>query len=192
MVIKPLTSPITKFHIQINLNYNSSYRYSTDEDFKCIEIKRNVLNDRVMDLRKTMWEKWSETVDEQIERGLGSKIFIFNRNSALLDDYLSSDTPLIINFSHEIESILKECKYLQVLNIENIPQSILRLYELRDEFWERKMKLLKIEESYNTIKINARDCELELIRNEVVELDTELDRAAHSMTWREYGMHQFN
>lgn len=129
-----------------------------------------------------------ETIDEQIEKGLVSKIFSFNRSPSLLDDYLSSDTPLIINFSHEIDSILKECKYLQVLKIENLPQSALRLYELRDEFWDRKMKLLKIEEAYNTIKMNARDCELELIRNEVVELDTELERAAHSMTWREYGM----
>lgn len=135
-----------------------------------------------------MWDKWLEIVDEQIEKGLHSKIFTFNKNPSLLDDYLFSETPLIINFSHEIESILKECKYLQVLKIENIPQSVSKLYELRDEFWDRKIKLLRIEESYNTIKINARDCELELIRNEVVELDMELERAAHSMTWREYGI----
>lgn len=80
---------------------------------------------------------------------------------------------------------------------------LLRLYAKRDEFWQRKVKLIKICEFYNGIRglstddgASCRDdgltmigsaTKLRLIRYEVDTIDERVEKACATLTWRTYG-----
>ncbi|XP_053970080.1 dynein beta chain, ciliary [Anastrepha ludens] len=80
---------------------------------------------------------------------------------------------------------------------------LLNLYVGRDEFWQRKVKLIKIREFYNGIRGLAADdgcdggiigsaAELQLIRHEVDTIDKRVREACAKLTWRAYDIALMN
>lgn len=79
-----------------------------------------------------------------------------------------------------------------------LESNLLDLYGERDEFWQRKVKLIKICEFYNGIRGLSTDdacdggiigsaAELQLIRHEVNTIDERVAEACATLTWRTYG-----
>lgn len=79
-----------------------------------------------------------------------------------------------------------------------LESNLLDLYAKRDEFWQRKVKLIKICEFYNGIRGLSTDdacdggiigsaAELQLIRHEVNTIDELVEEACATLTWRTYG-----
>ncbi|XP_039966059.1 dynein beta chain, ciliary [Bactrocera tryoni] len=78
-----------------------------------------------------------------------------------------------------------------------LASNLLDLYAERDEFWQRKVKLIKICEFYNGIRGLSTDdacvggiigsaAELQLIRHEVNTIDERVEVACATLTWRTY------
>ncbi|XP_067623613.1 dynein beta chain, ciliary [Eurosta solidaginis] len=85
-----------------------------------------------------------------------------------------------------------------------LSRNLLDLYAKRDEFWQRKVKLIKIGEFYNGIRGLAADesydgggiigsaAELQLISHEVDSIDQLVEKACARLTWRTYDTHLMN
>ncbi|XP_073817377.1 dynein beta chain, ciliary-like [Musca autumnalis] len=75
---------------------------------------------------------------------------------------------------------------------QSLPQSLLDLYEERDIFWQRKIRLMQISEYYNGIRhqnsglTTTAFTEMQLIHPSVSVIDEKLDFAAKTLTWRNY------
>lgn len=69
-----------------------------------------------------------------------------------------------------------------------LPSALLNLYAQRDTFWQRKIKLMKIAEYYNSIRegLNASN-EMKLIQPVVDGIDERVECASKTLTWRLYG-----
>lgn len=79
-------------------------------------------------------------------------------------------------------------QHLQQLNTHQLPLTLLSLYAQRDIFWQRKIKLMKIAEYYNSIRegLNASN-EMQLIQPVVDVIDERVECASETLTWRVYG-----
>lgn len=69
-----------------------------------------------------------------------------------------------------------------------LPLTLLDLYAQRDSFWQRKIKLMKIAEYYNSIRegLNASN-EMQLIQPVVDVIDARVECASKTLTWRNFG-----
>ncbi|XP_037943923.1 dynein beta chain, ciliary-like [Teleopsis dalmanni] len=73
------------------------------------------------------------------------------------------------------------------ITASHLPQTLLDLYARRDEFWSRKIKLIKISEFYDGIRASVgSSVELQLIRTDINAIDECIDAACNSMTWNLY------
>ncbi|KAM7359981.1 dynein beta chain, ciliary isoform 2-T2 [Cochliomyia hominivorax] len=75
----------------------------------------------------------------------------------------------------------------QQLNPHQLPLTLLDLYAQRDIFWQRKIKLMKIAEYYNSIRegLTASN-EMQLIQPVVDVIDERVECASKTLTWRNF------
>lgn len=76
----------------------------------------------------------------------------------------------------------------QHLHPHQLPSTLLDLYAQRDIFWQRKIKLMKIAEYYNSIRegLTASN-EMQLIQPVVDVIDERVAYASKTLTWHNFG-----
>lgn len=166
--------------------------------------RRNILTTKLTQLQLEIWQNWLQSIDKLIVVGLAQHVI--TRDDSGGDGVKT----LQMNFSPELFILLKEAKYLLAMQrLPNappflasnftetstedygnatLPKSLLELYESRNEFWQRRIKLIKISEYYNGIREDVRPGgEMQLIRMEIDVIDECIDEACRTLRWRQYG-----
>lgn len=148
--------------------------------------RRNILTTKLCNLQQKIWHGWQEDIDRIIAEGLNE--FVLLQSAA--------GQQLQLNFARALFTLLKETKYLLALQASGslssklfpMPGALLLLYEQRDAYWQRRIRLIKIDEFYNGIR--AGQCaaaELQLIAAELATIDEQVVTASAQLTWRNYG-----
>ncbi|XP_068157565.1 LOW QUALITY PROTEIN: dynein beta chain, ciliary [Drosophila tropicalis] len=153
--------------------------------WKSLLSRRDILTTKLSNLQMKIWNNWQEGIDKQIAKGLEESVFT----------QLTDVKQLQLNFSLALFILLKETKYFLTLqangslseDLFQLPKSLLSLYAQRDDYWQRRIRLIKIEEYYNGIRSGkCALAELQLIVHELVTIDKLVAKASQRLTWQNY------
>lgn len=125
----------------------------------------------------TIFNTWVDRVPDIIENNL--KKSLIQRDDAT--------KLLILNFSPELFSILREVHYLRLMSKEGIPETALEFSEKSEVYRNHTLNLEKTIEWYNKILKTCTKVELELIQNELETIDVLVERAINDLNWNSQG-----
>nr|XP_015213314.1 PREDICTED: dynein heavy chain 11, axonemal [Lepisosteus oculatus] len=94
---------------------------------------------------------------------------------------------LSVNFDPQLVAVLREVKYLQMLNQTNIPEAALAMYEKKEMFIKYVGGLELLVQEYNKLKQSVLEVELPLVRQEVTAIDGRLRAAEETLRWTQQG-----
>lgn len=118
------------------------------------------------------YEKWISGVDE---------ICMFNLDQPLIrrtvDGFLS------VNFDPKLVAVLREVKYLQVLNHSDIPKAALGIFEKKEILHKYIGSLDLLVQWYNKLKQTVLEVEYPLIKEDMEAIDEQLKDAEKFYTW---------
>lgn len=115
--------------------------------------------------------EWLKSVPDQIAESLGKT------------QLLRSDDLLVLNLDKELEAILREVKYMRILDIANIAPEAQALFDRNEEIFKSVLLLNRIIEWYNHLKLHTLPEEYALIEAEINELDIDLENLITNLTW---------
>lgn len=126
---------------------------------------------------ETIFNTWVEKVPATIENNLKKSLILRDESTRLL----------ILNFSPELFSILREVHYLCLMEKENIPEVALDFSEKSEIYRNYTLNLEKTIEWYNRILKTCTKCELELIQHELDQIDLLIERGINELNWNSQG-----
>ncbi|XP_060681399.1 dynein axonemal heavy chain 11-like isoform X1 [Hemiscyllium ocellatum] len=91
---------------------------------------------------------------------------------------------LSVNFDHQLVAVLREVKYLQMLNQPDIPEAAATIFEKRETLTKYVGTLELMVKWYNKLKQTVLEVEFPLIFNELEAIDDELKAAEETITWQ--------
>lgn len=199
--------------VNLQLFPNAEAENKDDGDDK----KRNDKSNDIATTNSNTWQTKFNLHEKQSCHTVMPPAAAATRSSATKTASVSDIKKLQMNFSIELFTLLKETKYLLALQqIHNrqelpgdaammtmmpataaspppyqLPQTLLDLYAQRDILWQRKIKLMKISEYYNSIRSESENShchsEMQLVEKEIQHIDEQLAYASDTLTWHEYG-----
>ncbi|KAF2900340.1 hypothetical protein ILUMI_05842 [Ignelater luminosus] len=122
------------------------------------------------DQQQTLSE-WLKYVPEQIAKSLGKT------------QLLRVNDMLVLNLDKELEAILREVKYMKILDILNIAPEAQTLFERNEELFKSILLLNRTIEWYNHLKLHTLPVEYVLIEGEINQLDIDLENLITNLTW---------
>ncbi|XP_030057583.1 dynein axonemal heavy chain 11 [Microcaecilia unicolor] len=122
-----------------------------------------------------VYEEWIAQVDEVCQFNLDQSLIKCNPQDGLLS----------INFDSKLVAILREVKYLQMLNQSNIPEVAINMFEKKDTFLKLLRGLELMIQWYNKIKRTVLEVECPLIEDDMKIISEQLKEAEESLTWKE-------
>lgn len=122
---------------------------------------------------ETIFQSWVKRVPDIIESNLKKSLMMRNESSKLL----------ILNFSPELFSILREVHYLRLMEKQDIPEVALIFSEKSEVYRNFTLNLEKTIEWYNRIRKTCTRVELELIQDELDAIDLLVQRAIDELNW---------
>uniref|UniRef100_A0A8C4YFM3 Dynein axonemal heavy chain 11 n=1 Tax=Gopherus evgoodei TaxID=1825980 RepID=A0A8C4YFM3_9SAUR len=118
--------------------------------------------------------KWKSQVDEVYQFNLDQPLIKRNPENGLLS----------VNFDSKLVALLREVTYLLKLNISDIPDSALAIYEKRKIFAKYIGNLELIVQWYNKLKQTVLEVEYPLIETELKAIDGQLRETEEVFTWQ--------
>ncbi|XP_034948410.1 dynein beta chain, ciliary-like [Chelonus insularis] len=103
-----------------------------------------------------------------------------NLNKPLLQ---IKENELASNFNPELEAILRDAKYINMLQLNDLPPEALNLLDRSELFWETTYNINLIINWYNEIRIKCSEVELELLREEIQMIDGMIDEGQINYNW---------
>lgn len=127
---------------------------------------------------ESIFTSWVNKVPDTIENNLKQSLILRDVTTRLL----------ILNFSPELFSILREVHYLCLMEKENIPAGALDFSEKSETYRNYTLNLEKTIEWYNRILKTCTKCELELIQNELDQIDILIEKGINDLNWNSLGI----
>ncbi|XP_078394996.1 dynein axonemal heavy chain 11-like [Cetorhinus maximus] len=91
---------------------------------------------------------------------------------------------LSVNFDHQLVAVLREVKYLQILNQSDIPEAAAAIFKKRETLTKYVGTLELMVKWYNKLKQTVLEVEFPLIFNELEAIDKRLKAAEETVTWQ--------
>ncbi|KAM4689042.1 dynein axonemal heavy chain 11 [Discoglossus pictus] len=121
------------------------------------------------------YEKWISDVDEVCEFNLDRPLIKRNPEDGLL----------CVNFDPKLVSVLREVKYLQNLNKNNIPNAALEIFAKREILHKYMGSMELLVQWYNKLKQTVLEVEYPLIKDDMMNINEQLRDAEEVYTWKQ-------
>ncbi|KAF7661538.1 hypothetical protein LDENG_00259550 [Lucifuga dentata] len=129
----------------------------------------------------SLYSTWNETVGERS---------LYNLNLPLISR--DPDKRLIsVNFNPQLTSVLREMKYLEAKQTEDVPEIVVQICSNRGQLWQYMTNLELTVGQYNKVMISVLDVELPLIRDQLRDIDAQLTQGEESLNWNSEGVWQY-
>uniref|UniRef100_A0A8C5QHE5 Dynein axonemal heavy chain 11 n=1 Tax=Leptobrachium leishanense TaxID=445787 RepID=A0A8C5QHE5_9ANUR len=122
---------------------------------------------------ESAYEKWLSQVDNICEFNLDRPLIKRNHEDGLLS----------VNFEPKLVAVLREVKYLQILNHADIPKAALIIFEKRELLRKYIGNLELIVQWYNKLKQTVLEVEYPLIKQDLMVINEQLKDAEELYTW---------
>nr|CAI5828900.1 unnamed protein product [Callosobruchus analis] len=119
-----------------------------------------------------VFKKWCEYVPGQIEKSM-SKLELVKIAKDLI----------ALNLDKELVAILREVRYMKLLEVENVPAEALELFEASEALVHTVQEFNRIVDWYNYLRLNTNVYEANLIKHDMEEVDELLKLVTQERTW---------
>lgn len=154
------------------------------EDFRVLENPIVRCTDAVHAFEK--WEEMLQILNDDQEKLLSEWLSYVPHQitkSLAKTQLLRVDDLLHLNLDPELIAILREVKYMRILEIPNIAPEAQALFDRNEELYKSLLLLYRIIEWYNHLKLHTLPVEYALIETEVNELDLNLEDLTTKLNW---------
>ncbi|BFZ02963.1 hypothetical protein BsWGS_06002 [Bradybaena similaris] len=128
-----------------------------------------------------VYKDWTKGVDEACS---------FNLKQPLLTR--NDETNLIaVNFDPQLVSVLREVKYLEIREQEEVPSSASAMYSKNETFRKYVANLDLTVQWYNKVRTTILEVEYPLIEGQLVDIDRQLQRAEKLLNWESDGVWEY-
>lgn len=148
------------------------------EKIERIKKKHKELLELIDDFSINIYKEWCANVDKLSENNLDKELIKRDSNTKTIST----------NFDPQLIAVLREVKYLKLLNIENIPEKATEIDNQHDVYRKFITCLDYTVDSYNKILMNASEEEKPLIKEELNRIDIELEKGIKSLKWKSSGI----
>lgn len=160
-----ITEPIDKF-------YECGKRITEKEEFSEIDNSYHSIHNMINEYGSTSKTTW----DDKAKSASGEK-----QRKPILTKLQGLIT---VNFDPELLQLLKEVKYLKILNMD-IPAEADEAYKKNNEFRNQIANLNNIKSQYNTIISTLNDVEKPILHEELHKIEISLEPALTKITWED-------
>jgi dynein heavy chain, axonemal len=148
------------------------------EKIERIKKKHKELLELIDDFSANVYKEWCANVDKLSENNLDKELIKRDSNTKTIST----------NFDPQLIAVLREVKYLKLLNIENIPEKATEIDNQHDVYRKFITCLDYTVDSYNKILMNASEEEKPLIKEELNRIDIELEKGIKTLKWKSPGI----
>ncbi|XP_068196033.1 dynein axonemal heavy chain 11 [Antennarius striatus] len=120
-----------------------------------------------------LFSDWTQGLEEICQAHLKEPLLMADTNTGLFQ----------VNFSPALTSVLREVKYLGMLESHNIPKAALQLYSNREKLYMYTQTLTLVTQWYNHLHGTILAVELGLVKDEMEGARWQLDPALQELTW---------
>ncbi|PSN39336.1 Dynein beta chain [Blattella germanica] len=142
-------------------------------DFKYEIDKYEQMVSYLNDMEDEVFNGWAVKVPAQCQKNL-NKTLLLQDNETL---------ELSLNFDDELVAILKEVRYMKIMEKQGIPPDALELFDRVETLFLWVSNLNLSIEWYNNIRQNSLPVEFELIAQEVEQIDILLKEVVENLNW---------
>ena len=120
-----------------------------------------------------MYKEWTAGVDEACSFNLNQPLLVRNEETKLIQ----------VNFDPQLTAVLREVKYLESGEREDIPASAGEMYKKNDTLWKYLTNLDLTVYLYNKVRNTILEVEYPLIEEQLKDIDVQLQQAEQSLNW---------
>eukprot|EP01135_Chromosphaera_perkinsii_P002940 Nk52_evm51s230 gene=Nk52_evmTU51s230 len=154
---------------------------SETEDGVMVFEEYEALRKALMEYQGETYAQWAATIEENSKQDL---------SRSLICKKSEEDAHLRVNFSDTLIALLREVKYLSMIETE-IPESASQVFEKDDTFRQYRGNFQLIVKQYNEIKDTLLDVEAPLVTSKLEAIDKELEKGLESMNWESAGVVEY-
>lgn len=92
----------------------------------------------------------------------------------------------------QLVAVLREVKYLETQETQEIPSSASSIFARNDTFFQYVANLDLTVKWYNKVRTTVLEVEFPLIENQLQEIDAQLEKAEKSLNWNSDGKYMAN
>ncbi|XP_076548684.1 dynein beta chain, ciliary isoform X2 [Osmia lignaria lignaria] len=126
----------------------------------------------IYDKEEEIFNAWIDTLPDILETHLTKTLLIVHE-----------DRSLELNFHSELKTVLREIRYMLIMNRPDLPEVATEFYNRSQFFFMSTYNLGLIIEWYNRIRSQSTPVEFNLIEEEVENLDTLIDEGQEKYNW---------
>ncbi|XP_030063865.1 dynein axonemal heavy chain 9 [Microcaecilia unicolor] len=161
----------------------SNFRHISHPCMESVEGKRMIQKyEEMMELlekyKQKLYEEWSHSVSEKSQ---------YNITQPLIQrDNLTKN--IAVNFNPQLVSVLREVKYLEARQTEQIPAQAEEFYSARESYRQFVANLDLMVNWYNKIRKTVLEVEYPLVERQLQEIDHRLKEAEETLNWKSAGI----
>ncbi|KAK6478238.1 dynein heavy chain 17 [Huso huso] len=128
-----------------------------------------------------VYVKWTTQVDDDCQFNLEQPLILRDPKSNLIR----------VNFNKQLVAVLREVKYLTIQGQEDIPESAAGVFANSETFRKFVGNLDLIVSWYNKIRLTVHPVEFPLIKSELEDIDSKLNKAESTLSWNTDGAWEY-
>ncbi|XP_055553184.1 dynein axonemal heavy chain 17 isoform X2 [Falco cherrug] len=158
-----------------------SHPVMVSAEAKLVSAKYKEMMGLLQGYRKEVYEEWVCGAGQECHFSLEQPLILRDPGSSLLS----------VNFSRELIAVLREVKYLNFQQQEDIPGSAKSLFAQNETFQKFVDNLNLIVGWYNEVKQKLLPVELPLVAGQLEAVDSQLASAEHTLLWHHEGVMEY-
>ncbi|XP_030631579.1 dynein axonemal heavy chain 9 isoform X2 [Chanos chanos] len=164
----------------------SNFRYISYPCLESVDGERMVQKyEEILQLLKRysskLYDKWTESVGEKSQYNLCQPLILRDPGTRHIS----------VNFNPQLVSVLREVKYLEARQREEIPDMASDIYSNKELLWQYVANLELTASWYNKVITTVLEVEFPLIQGELKYIDTQLKEAEETINWTSQGIWEY-
>ncbi|XP_076856222.1 dynein axonemal heavy chain 9 [Brachyhypopomus gauderio] len=128
-----------------------------------------------------LYDRWTDSVGEKSQYNLSQPLISRDPASRLIS----------VNFSPQLVSVLREVKYLEARQTEDIPDLAADIYTKKELLWQYVANLELTTQWYNKVTGTVLEVEFPLIQSQLRNIDIQLKEAEDTINWTSKGIWEY-
>ncbi|KAG7325031.1 hypothetical protein KOW79_011347 [Hemibagrus wyckioides] len=172
-----------KERLQIQMKSISAihHMYMDSDEVKLVCQKYNERMELLHNFCDRVYTQWSAKVDTDCKFNLAQPLLLRKQKNNFLK----------VNFSNQLVAVLREVKYLTMLDQDAIPPCAAAIFAKHETFRKYVASLNLIVSVYNQVQATLLPVEFSLMKEELMNLDEELACAENSLCWNSEGIWEY-
>ncbi|KAK3559476.1 hypothetical protein QTP86_013663 [Hemibagrus guttatus] len=156
------------------------HMYMGSDEVKCVCQKSDEMMELLHNFCDSIYTQWSAKVDTDCKLNLAQPLLLRKQKNFLK-----------VNFNKQLVAVMREVKYLTMLDQDAIPPCAADIFAKHETFQKYVASLYLIVSVYNQVQAALLPVEFSLMKEELMNIDEELACAEYSLCWSSEGIWEY-